>query len=246
MDLLQVEGLTKSFGGLMVLKNVSFTLEAGQKIALIGPNGAGKTTLLNTLNGLQAFESGRVFFCGQDITHASPHKRVSMGLARSFQINSLFPNLSLITNVLLAVQGTRNCRFQMFRPFSAYADNIAKAKELLESVGLWEKRNSLVATLSHGEQRQVEILLALASQPKLTMLDEPSAGLSRSETADFINVVRTLMRDTTIFFAAHDMELLFSLADWVLVLYYGEIIAQGKPEVIQGDAKVKEIYLGKA
>jgi len=246
VDLLQVEGLTKSFGGLTVLKNVSFTLEAGQKIALIGPNGAGKTTLLNVLNGLQPFESGRVFFCGQEITHAAPHKRVSMGLARSFQINSLFPNLSLLTNVLLAVQGTINCRFQMFRPFSAYTDNIAKAKELLESVGLWEKRNSMVAALSHGEQRQVEILLALASQPKLTMLDEPSAGLSRSETADFINVVRTLMRDTTIFFSAHDMELLFSLADWVLVLYYGEIIAQGKPEVIQHDAKVKEIYLGEA
>jgi branched-chain amino acid transport system ATP-binding protein len=246
VGLLQVEGLTKSFGGLMVLKNVSFTLEAGQNIALIGPNGAGKTTLLNVLNGLQPFESGRVFFCGQEITHAAPHKRVSMGIARSFQVNALFPNLSLITNVLLAVQGTRKCRFQMLRPLSAYRENIAKAKELLESAGLWEKRNSMAASLSHGEQRQVEIILALASQPKLTMLDEPSSGLSRSETADFINVVRTLMRDTTIFFSAHDMELMFRLADWVLVLYYGEIIAQGKPEAIQNNAKVKEIYLGGA
>jgi len=246
VDLLQVEGLTKSFGGLTVLKNVSFTLEAGRKIALIGPNGAGKTTLLNVLNGLQPFESGRVLFCGQEITHAAPHKRVSMGIARSFQVNSLFPNLSLITNVILAVQGTRNCRFQMLRPLSSYSDNIDKAKELLESAGLWEKRNSMVATLSHGEQRQVEIILALASQPKLTMLDEPSAGLSRSETADFVDVIRNLMRDTTIFFSAHDMELLFRLADWVLVLYYGEIIAQGKPEAIQHNAKVKEIYLGGA
>jgi branched-chain amino acid transport system ATP-binding protein len=134
----------------------------------------------------------------------------------------------------------------MLRPLSAYRENIAKAKELLESAGLWEKRNSMAATLSHGEQRQVEIILALASQPKLTMLDEPSSGLSRSETADFINVVRTLMRDTTIFFSAHDMELMFRLADWVLVLYYGEIIAQGKPEAIQNNAKVKEIYLGGA
>lgn len=244
MSLLQVEELSQSFGGLKVLDGVSFSLEAGQKVGLIGPNGAGKTTLLNVLNGLQPFQSGRIYFLGQEITNMPPYGRASLGLARSFQLNTLFPNLSLLTNVLLAIQGTQTVRFQMFRPITAYGDNFARAKELLGLMDLWEKRDSVIATLSHGEQRQVEILLALASQPKLIMLDEPNAGLSSAETAVLIETIRNLSGDITVFFSAHDMDFVFALAERVMVLYYGQIIAQGIPEEIRGDPKVMQIYLG--
>lgn len=244
MSLLQIEELSQSFGGLKVLDGVSFSLEAGQKVGLIGPNGAGKTTLLNVLSGLQSFQSGRIHFQGQEITNMPPHGRASLGLARSFQLNTLFPNLSLLTNVLLAVQGTKSTRFQMLKPITAYKDNFARAKELLGLMGLWEKRDDIIATLSHGEQRQVEILLTLASQPKLIMLDEPNAGLSSTETTVLIEIIRNLREDITVFFSAHDMDLVFALAERVIVLYYGQIIAQGVPEEIRNDPKVMQIYLG--
>lgn len=244
MSLLQIEELSQSFGGLKVLDGISFSLEAGQKVGLIGPNGAGKTTLLNVLSGLQSFQRGRIHFQGQEITNMPPYGRASLGLARSFQLNTLFPNLSLLTNVLLAIQGTKSTHFQMLKPITAYKDNFARAKELLELMGLWEKRDDIIATLSHGEQRQVEILLTLASQPKLIMLDEPNAGLSSTETAVLIEIIRNLREDITVFFSAHDMDMVFDLAEQVIVLYYGQIIAQGVPEEIRNDPKVMQIYLG--
>jgi len=244
MSVLEVEDISQSFGGLKVLEGISFRLEAGERVGLIGPNGAGKTTLINVLSGLLPCQSGQIHLLGQDVTHMPPHRRTSLGLARSFQINTLFPNLSLLNNVLLAVQGTKPARFQMLRSISAYGDNFARAKELLELVGLWEKRDDLITALSHGQQRQVEILLALGSQPKLLMLDEPSAGLSTAETAGFIDMMHGLMGDTTLFFCAHDMDLVFALAERVMVLYYGGIIAQGTPKEIQNNPEVREIYLG--
>lgn len=242
--LLEVEGLSQSFGGLKVLDGISFRLEAGQKVGLIGPNGAGKTTLLNVLSGLQSFQSGRIYFTGKEVTGAPSHARASLGLARSFQMNALFPNLNLITNVLLAIQGTETARFQMLRPITAYEDHATKAKELLELMNLWEKRHAPITALSHGEQRQVEIMLSLASRPKLIMLDEPNAGLSTAETASLIEVIRNLGEDITVFFSAHDMDMVFDLAEWVMVLYYGQILAQGTPEEIRNDPKVIQIYLG--
>jgi branched-chain amino acid transport system ATP-binding protein len=244
MDVLKVKDLSQSYGGLQVLNNLSFSLEAGEKVALIGPNGAGKTTLLNVLSGFIPPITGRIYLLDRDVTDMPSHKRVSLGLARSFQINTLFPRLSLLTNVLLAIQGIQSTRYRMIRPITAYKDNLAKAQELLELVDLWGEKESPVTALGHGQQRQVEIILAIASKPRLLLLDEPSAGLTSGETGSLIHMIRNLMGDTTVFFCAHDLDLVFSLADRVIVLYYGQTIVQGTPREVQTDPRVREIYLG--
>jgi branched-chain amino acid transport system ATP-binding protein len=244
MEVLKVESLTQSYGGLQVLHDVSFSLETGERVALIGPNGAGKTTLLNVLTGFVPPMAGRVTLLNQNVTNMPSNKRVSLGLARSFQINSLFPRLSLFVNVLLAIQGVQTTRFRWLRPIKAYTGNTALARELLMRVNLWDERDSPVDVLSHGQKRQVEIVLALASKPKLLLLDEPSAGLASGESNNFMDMIHSLTKETTVFFCAHDLDLVFTLADRVLVLYYGKIIAQGTPEEIQDDTKVQEIYLG--
>jgi len=244
MNVLKVEDLSHSFGGLRVLEDISFSVETGERVGLIGPNGAGKTTLLNVLTGLLPSMAGRIYILGREVTKMPSHRRVSLGLARSFQINTLFLNLSLLSNVLLAIQGVKFSRFQMIRPLTTYKDILANAQGLLELMGLWEKRDALISTLSYGEQRLAEILLALASKPKLLLLDEPSSGLTSGETTNLIDTIRNLVGDTTVLFCAHDLDLVFALAERVMVLYYGHIIAQGTPEEIQTDPKVREIYLG--
>jgi branched-chain amino acid transport system ATP-binding protein len=244
MDVLSVKDLSQSYGGLQVLNNLSFSLETGEKVALIGPNGAGKTTLLNVLSGFIPPITGRIYLLDRDVTDMPAHRRVSLGLARSFQINTLFPRLSLLTNVLLAIQGTQATRYRMIRPITAYTGNLSKAQELLELVDLWGEKESPITALGHGQQRQVEIILAMASKPRLLLLDEPSAGLTSGETGSLIHMIRNLMGDTTVFFCAHDLDLVFSLADRVIVLYYGQTIAQGTPREVQTDPRVREIYLG--
>jgi len=244
MDVLSVKDLSQSYGGLQVLNNLSFSLETGEKVALIGPNGAGKTTLLNVLSGFIPPITGRIYLLDRDVTDMPAHRRVSLGLARSFQINTLFPRLSLLTNVLLAIQGTQATRYRMIRPITAYTGNLSRAQELLELVDLWGERESPVTALGHGQQRQVEIILALASKPRLLLLDEPSAGLTSGETGSLIHMIRNLMGDTTVFFCAHDLDLVFSLADRVIVLYYGQTVVQGTPREVQTDPRVREIYLG--
>lgn len=243
-DVLKVEHLYQSYGGLSVLADISFNIAAGEKIAIIGPNGAGKTTLFNVLSGFIRPLSGRIHLLGKDVTHMPSHARAALGLARSFQINSLFPNLSLLHNVLLAIQGVQSSRYQMLRPIMAYKENLVKARELLELVGLWEERDLPITSLAHGQQRQVEIILALASKPRLLLLDEPSAGLTAAESVNLGRIIRDLMGDTTVFFCAHDLDLVFSLAERVVVLYYGQLVAQGTPGEIQVNPKVREIYLG--
>jgi branched-chain amino acid transport system ATP-binding protein len=244
MEVLKVERLSQSYGGLQVLMDISFSLNGGEKVALIGPNGAGKTTLLNVLSGFIPPRAGRIYVLGRDVTNMPSHRRSSLGLSRSFQINTLFSHLSLLCNVLLAIQGVQTTRYQMIRPITAYKGNFNKARELLELVDLWGERDSSVTTLSHGQQRQVEIILALASKPRLLLLDEPSAGLTSGESVNLVHMIRNLMGDSTVFFCAHDLDLVFSLAERVVVLYYGQIVAQGKPEEIQNNPKVREIYLG--
>jgi len=244
MQALSVKGLCKNFGGLQVLQDVSFYVEKGERLAIIGPNGAGKTTLLNTISGELAPSAGSIYIFGQDISNESIHSRVHLGLARSYQLNRLFPNLTVLDNVLLALQGTRWSRFQMFRPNAAYVNLFTKAKALLNSTDLWGKREFLIKNLSYGEQRQIEIILGLASEPKLLLLDEPTAGLSIAESNVFTNNLCNLTRDITVVFIAHDMDIVFGLADRIIVLYFGKIIAQGTPKEIQTDTRVKEIYLG--
>jgi len=244
MSLLEVVNLSHSFGGLRVLDNVSFTIEQGDRVAVIGPNGAGKTTLINIISGVLPCQSGTIRISGHDVTRFASHKRSALGLARSFQINSLFPNLSLMTNVMLGIQGTRAGHLNMVTPFSSYSDTTFAAKSLLEDVGLWSKRESLVANLAHGEQRQVEILLALASQPSILLLDEPSAGLSSAEIKVVVDMIHRLAAQTALLFCAHDMTLVFAVAKRVIVLYYGGIVAEGAAEEIENNPRVREIYLG--
>jgi branched-chain amino acid transport system ATP-binding protein len=244
MDVLKVENLKQRYGGLQILFGVSFSLGPGERAALIGPNGAGKTTLMNVLSGFVRPESGEIRLLGKDVTRMPSYRRVPLGLARSFQINTLFPRLTLLANLLLAVQGTQRTRYRWFR--SIYADglNLERARQLLESVGLWKERHTPIALLSHGQQRLVEMIMALACNPRLLLLDEPSAGLSRGESNHLVEMINGLAGDTTVLFSAHDLDLVFSLANRVLVLYYGKIIASGTPEEIQDNGRVQEIYLG--
>jgi branched-chain amino acid transport system ATP-binding protein len=242
--ILRIEGISKSFGGLIILRSISLKVEEGEHVAIIGPNGAGKTTLLNVITGELPWTGGQIYVSGQEITNMATHQRVHMGLARSFQISRLFPNLTVLDNMLLAIYGLRHSRFQMFRSAIAYDEVVAKAHYLLKLVDLFEKRRDLVRNVSYGEQRELEIILSLASEPKLLLLDEPTAGLAIAEVAGFTNMIKTLAKDTATVFTAHDMDVVFDLADRVLVLYFGQIIAQGTPREIQGNARVREIYLG--
>jgi branched-chain amino acid transport system ATP-binding protein len=244
MEVLRVEGLAKSFGGLDVLQGISFGAEEGEKIAIIGPNGAGKTTLFNVLGGQLSATGGHIFLGGEEITNLAPNRRLHLGLARSYQLNNLFFNLSLLDNMLLALYGAERSHFQIFRSLENRRDLLASGQKLLESMGLWEHRLNTVATLSYGDQRLVEIAFALASRPRVMLLDEPSAGLPTAEAANFASTIRSLLGETTLIFCAHDMDLVFNLADKIMVLYFGQIIAQGLPQEIRANPRVQEIYLG--
>jgi ABC-type branched-subunit amino acid transport system ATPase component len=244
MTVLQVKDVSKSFGGLKVLTDVSFSVEAGEKLALIGPNGAGKTTLINVIGGQLAASSGSIVLDGRQITRHSPERRLHLGLGRSFQVNNLFFELSVLDNVLLALYGAERSHVHTFRLLEKRRDLLAEAERLLETVGLWERRNEPLHTLSYGDQRLVELLFAFTSRPKIVLLVEPSAGLPTAEAVAFAGTIRRLAGDTSLLFCAHDMDLVFNLADRITVLYFGQIIAEGTPEQIRSDPKVQQIYLG--
>jgi branched-chain amino acid transport system ATP-binding protein len=244
IESLRIEGLWKSFGALQILRDVSLTIEPGEHVALIGPNGAGKTTLLNLITGDLPATAGRIYIFGKEITHKPTHCRAHAGLARSFQMNRVFPNLTVTENLLLAAQGVQASRYQMFCPAKKYSGIIAKVQELLELTNMLEKKDELTCEMSHGGQRKLEIAMGLASEPKILLLDEPSAGLDLGEIADFIKLIKTLAKNTTVLFSAHDMDVVFGLAHRVVVLYGGEFIADGTVSEIQANPKVEEIYLG--
>ena len=244
MSILKVENLAKSFGGLRVLTDVSFEMEAGEKLALIGPNGAGKSTLLNAIGGQFPANSGSIVFNGKNITFLNPNKRLHLGLGRSYQTNNLFWHLTVLENVLLALYGAEKSHFNLLRVLEKQADMLEEAEGLLSAVGLWGKRDEAPPTLSYGEQRLLELLLAFTSKPLMVLLDEPSAGLPTAEAIAFADTVRKLAKDTTLLFCAHDMDLVFNLADSIMVLYFGQIIASGPPQEIAANPKVQEIYLG--
>jgi len=241
---LSIEALNKSFGALRVLVDVDLSVAAGERRVLIGPNGAGKTTLFNVVTGLLAADSGSITMLGHDITRLPTHRRVSLGLARTFQITALFPNLTLRRNLLLALQGCSRTKFSMLRPMSAQAQLLGPAEELLEQWDMADQRDALVKELSYGEQRQVEILLAIAQRPKLLLLDEPTAGLSPAETARVVEVIRALPRELTMLLIEHDMDVAFQLADTISVLHMGQVLVTGDRQTVQLDQRVREIYLG--
>ena len=244
MEALKVDGLSINFGGVKAVNNVSFSMEAGERLAIIGPNGAGKTTLFNLINGQLSPTGGQIFFFGEDVSDLPTHQRAQLGQARSFQIISLLQNLTVLENALLTLHGTKPHRFKMFRQIQDFRDVFDKAVYELERVGLWEKRGELVKNLSYGEQRKLEIHLGLSMEPKLLLLDEASAGSTKEESADIIGIIKNLESDITVLIVDHDMEMVFELAERIIVLHYGEVIADGTPDEIQIDQRVREIYMG--
>jgi branched-chain amino acid transport system ATP-binding protein len=244
VTVLQVEDLSKNFGGLRVLNKVSFAVEPGEKLALIGPNGAGKTTLINVIGGQLSASAGQVYLGGKPVTRLPANKRLKLGLGRSYQVNNLFFELSVLDNVLLALYGAEKSHFHMLGKLEKRPGLMAEAERLLSLVALWERRKEPLHVLSYGDQRLVELLSAFTSRPQVVLLDEPSAGLPTAEAFAFADIIRRLSGDTTLLFCAHDMDLVFNLADRIMVLYFGEIIASGLPKDISANPRVQEIYLG--
>ena len=242
--LLQIEGLSKRFGGVVASDDIVLGVNAGELHAVIGPNGAGKTTLIGQLSGEIAPNSGRIFFDGHDITALPVHARNRLGLARSFQITSLFRDFTALENVALAVQAHAGHSFRFWRDARTQAELREPAHSALARVGLGSRSGAIVASLSHGEQRQLELAMALAAKPRLLLLDEPMAGLGAEESVRMVETLRELKRELTILLIEHDMEAVFALADRITVLVYGRVIASGAPADIRANPEVRQAYLG--
>lgn len=242
---LKVDGLSKLFEGVCAVKDVSFSLSRGERVALIGPNGAGKTTLFNLIAG-QLFPSmGKIYFFGKDITDLPAFKRARLGISRSFQITRLFLNLTVFDNSLIALNGWKGRHFSMFKLATRDVELVEEAENLLKMIGLWERRDEYVKNLSYGEQRRLEIAFALWMKPKLLLLDEPNCGLTSEENKEILCMLdRLLDNSVTIFMVAHDMDLVFEFAERIIVLHHGEIVALGCPEEIKKNPEVEKIYTG--
>ena len=242
--LLAIEGLTKRFGGVIASDAITLDVPAGELHAIIGPNGAGKTTLIGELTGEIAPDAGRIRFDGRDITALPIWRRSTLGLARSFQITSLFADFTTLDNVALAVQAHRGHSFRFWRAARHEVELREPARAALVRVGLAERADVLVARLSHGEHRQLEIAMALATSPRLLLLDEPMAGMGPEESARMVRTLRDLKQELTILLIEHDMDAVFALADRITVLVYGRVIASGPPAAIRADEAVHKAYLG--
>jgi branched-chain amino acid transport system ATP-binding protein len=240
--ILQTEGLTVRFGGLAALNNVTVGVRRGEIRAIIGPNGAGKSTFFNCLTGVIRPTSGRIVFDGEDITGLPPDRISRKALARSYQITNIMPGATVLENVRIAAQSRRHS-WSLLRHHGAYADVLERARAVLASVGLGDKEEELASNLSHGEQRNLEIGIALATEPKLLCLDEPTAGMSVAETLATVELVRRIAADLTILIVEHDMEVVMGLASTITVLHYGEVLAEGTPGEIQANPRVQEVYL---
>jgi branched-chain amino acid transport system ATP-binding protein len=244
MTALAVEGVSKNYGGVAALADVSLEMGEGERRVLLGPNGAGKTTLFHTISGSVLPSAGRIVLFGHDITRLKPDRRARLGLARTFQITNLFPRLTVFDSVLLALNGTRGSVSDLVRPMSSYRGMHEEASRLLEQWGLAGTGRRVVRNLSYGEQRQLEIVLAIAGEPRLLLLDEPTAGLSPAETSRVVAMVQQLSRDMTILMIEHDMDVAFELADHITVMHQGRLIADGDQAAIRANRQVTEIYLG--
>ncbi|MDF1747380.1 MAG: ABC transporter ATP-binding protein [Alphaproteobacteria bacterium] len=242
--LLEVRGLHKSFGGVIATKNVSLDVMEGEVHAIIGPNGAGKTTLISQLCGEQFPDAGKVRFNGRDITKASGPARAKMGIARSFQITTVFQDMTLLENVALAAQAHDGHSFHFWRNANSEPEINRQAMERLKEVGLEAKAMTLSREVSHGEHRQLEIAMALATEPKMLLLDEPMAGMGSEESQRMIEILQRFKGQKTMLLVEHDMDAVFALADRISVLVYGEIIATDTPDAIRDNEAVKRAYLG--
>jgi branched-chain amino acid transport system ATP-binding protein len=242
--LLEIEDLSKRFGGVVASDAIALAVPQGELHAIIGPNGAGKTTLIGQLAGEIAPDAGRIRFAGRDITGLPIFRRSQLGLARSFQITSLFLDFTVLDNVALAVQAHAGHSFRFWRDARSQSELRAPARAALARVGLAGRADVVVSNLSHGEHRQLEIAMALATAPRMLLLDEPMAGMGPDESARMVKTLRELKRELTILLIEHDMEAVFALADRITVLVYGRIIASGTPEAIRANAEVRQAYLG--
>ena len=243
---LKTEKLYKNFGALVVTHYVDFEVKNGERRAVIGPNGAGKTTFFNLLAGQLSPTSGKIFFKEKEITSLPPYKRALTGIGRTFQKNNLFFNFTPLQNIIFAIQAKSELNYNFYFRLSRYKNFEEEAVNILRLVNLLDEKDTVAKTLSYGKQRQLEIGIALASKPALLLLDEPTAGMSPAETNEMMDLISSLPSNITIIIIEHDMEVVFSVADKITVLYYGEIIAEGTKEEIKGNKKVQEVYLGLA
>jgi len=241
---LHLESISKNFGGFHVLMDIHIDLKGGERLAVIGPNGAGKTTLINIISGVLKPTSGRIELFGEDVTRLSPFLRARTGLARTFQILSLFPNLTVLESLLLSVMPLGSNQFSFLRPIKTHGHLYDTSEGVMKEMGLWEKREMLVSNLSHGEQKLVEMAMSLSQTPKLMLLDEPMAGLSPAETTHISSTIRSLPQDVSLIIVEHNVDAALDLAERVVVLNQGMILAEGSPDEIRNDSRVREVYLG--
>jgi branched-chain amino acid transport system ATP-binding protein len=244
MSALIVTDLSRNFGGLQAVADVSFAVEAGERRLMIGPNGAGKTTLFNMLSGALAVSSGSVVLFGRDITRLPAYARARMGLARTFQITNLFPRLTVLENILLALQAAADKAVSLHRPMRANHALFHRANGLLDEWDLAAIAGKAAKDIAYGQQRQIDLILAIVARPKVLLLDEPTAGLSAAEVLRVVAMIRSLPREITILMIEHDMDVAFEIADRVTVLHQGRLIAEGNVEAIRNHPQVREIYLG--
>jgi branched-chain amino acid transport system ATP-binding protein len=244
MEALRVEKLIKDFGGLRALSNISFSVNEEKRIVIIGPNGAGKTTLFNLISGNLFPSSGKIYLYSRESTRLPPYERAKLGLARTYQVTNLFFSLSVLDNVLLAMLGQSDSKFTMTKKLSRLKGFLEESEKLLALWNLKEKQHHLVRHLSHGEQRKLEVVLGIASRSKILLLDEPTSGLGKDETNLLINSIREHLKDIVVLMIEHDMQVAFSIAERIIVLHHGQIIADGKPDEVRMSPGVREAYLG--
>lgn len=245
--ILEVNQINKRFGGLEILKDISFRVQPGERIGIIGPNGAGKTTFFNLLTGDLTPSQGTIIYRGKDVTKEPNYQRTRRGIVRTFQKNNLLDNLTVLDNLLLVLQRKHNLKKTWFRVRNEknYKALYDEAEELLETWGLYSVSHKIVKNLSYGEQRQIEIMLGIATDPEILLLDEPTAGMSQTETDYIVRLLEDLPKDLTIMIVEHDLDVIFGLAERMLVLYEGYIMNDDTPEVIRQDSRVNDIYMGK-
>ncbi|OGP83653.1 MAG: ABC transporter ATP-binding protein [Deltaproteobacteria bacterium RBG_16_54_11] len=244
MNILETKGLYHDFNRLEVLFDVNLKVKEGERHAIIGPNGAGKTTLFNVITGTYAPSRGAVFFKGEVVTGAKPHRMVRLGMGRSFQITSTFNRLTAFQNIRMGVLSRRGIRFNFFRKVDKMEDITRETDEILKRINLYGERNMPASALSYGKHRSLEISMALATDPDVVMLDEPTAGMSKDETRYAVELIRKLTEGKTAVIIEHDMDVVFSLADHITVLHLGTILASGPPDKIRKNKAVKDAYLG--
>jgi branched-chain amino acid transport system ATP-binding protein len=244
MKILETKKLYHAFKGLEVLFDVNLEVKEGERLALIGPNGAGKTTLFNVITGRYHASQGQVLFKGKEITQSEPHQLSRLGMGRSFQITTTFARLTAFQNIRQAVLSKKGIRFQMLRKLDKMQEVTKETDEILKRINMNEQRDIPAGMLSYGKHRALEISMALATDPDLIMLDEPTAGMSRDETHTAVELIRRLTEGKTVVIIEHDMDVVFSLADRITVLHYGKILATGAPAEIRENQEVKDAYLG--